>query len=110
MYYNVNSADITADSKQILDDIVKSLQENKILKVSIISHTDSKGDDNSNLLLSEKRAKNVLDYFISKGIEKSRLSSKGMGESKVINRCKNGVDCSEEEHKLNRRTEFIFSK
>jgi outer membrane protein OmpA-like peptidoglycan-associated protein len=110
VYYNVNSADITADSKQILDDIVKSLQENKILKVSIISHTDSKGDDNSNLLLSEKRAKNVLDYFISKGIEKSRLSSKGMGESKVINRCKNGVDCSEEEHKLNRRTEFIFSK
>jgi outer membrane protein OmpA-like peptidoglycan-associated protein len=110
VYYNVNSADITVDSKQILDDIVKSLQENKILKVSIISHTDSKGDDNSNLLLSEKRAKNVLDYFISKGIEKSRLSSKGMGESKVINRCKNGVDCSEEEHKLNRRTEFIFSK
>ncbi len=110
VYYKVNSADITTDSKQILDDIVKSLQENKTLKLSIISHTDSQGDDNSNLQLSEKRAKNVMDYFLSKGIEKSRMSSKGMGETKIINRCKNGIDCSEDEHKLNRRTEFIFSK
>lgn len=110
VYYKVNSADITNDSRQVLDDIIKSLQENKSLKLSIISHTDSQGDDNSNLQLSEKRAKNVMTYILSKGIEKGRLSSKGMGETKIINRCKNGIDCSEEEHKLNRRTEFIFSK
>lgn len=110
VYYKVNSVDITPESKQILDDIVKSLQENKALKLSIISHTDSQGDDNSNLQLSEKRAKNVMTYILSKGIEKIRISSKGMGETKIINRCKNDVDCSEEEHKLNRRTEFIFSK
>ncbi len=110
IYYEVNSAEVNPDSKIILDNIIVSLKENSSLKLSIISHTDAQGEDNSNKLLSEKRAKTVMDYILSKGIEKERLTYKGLGESKILNRCKNGIDCSEEEHKLNRRTEFVFSK
>lgn len=110
IYYDVNSSEINADSKIILDQIIGSMKQNKTLKLSIISHTDSKGDDNSNKILSEKRAKNVMNYFLSKGVEKERLISKGLGETKIINRCVNLIDCSEAEHKLNRRTEFIFTK
>lgn len=110
IYYTLNSFQLNPDSKVILDEIVNSLKQNKTLKLSIISHTDAQGDDNQNLELSQKRAKSVMDYFIAKGIEKERLSMKGMGESNILNRCKNGVECSEAEHKLNRRTEFKFSK
>ncbi|MCD6017849.1 MAG: OmpA/MotB domain protein [Bacteroidetes bacterium] len=110
VYYKVNSSEITPESKLILDGIISSMKNNKSLKLSIISHTDSQGDDVANMNLSEKRARNVMDYFLSKGIQKENLTSKGLGETKIINRCKNNVDCSEEEHKLNRRTEFIFSK
>jgi outer membrane protein OmpA-like peptidoglycan-associated protein len=51
-----------------------------------------------------------MEYFILKGIEKSRLSAKGFGETQIKNRCINGIDCSETEHMLNRRTEFNFTK
>lgn len=108
--YEINSAEINEDARKILDNIIISLKENSSLKLNIISHTDSKGDDNSNKLLSEKRAKNVMNYLISHGINKEKLSAKGMGETNVLNRCTNDIDCSEAEHKLNRRTEFIFTK
>jgi outer membrane protein OmpA-like peptidoglycan-associated protein len=110
IYYDLNSIQISSESKQILDQIINSMNTNKTLKLTIISHTDSQGDDNDNQQLSEKRAKNVLSYFISRGVEKNRLISKGLGETKILNRCKNGIDCSELEHKLNRRTEFNFTK
>ena len=110
VYYQINSSEITPESKLILDGIVNSMKNNKSLKLSIISHTDSQGEDVANMNLSQKRARNMMDYFLSKGIQKEKLTSKGLGETKIINRCKNSVDCSEEEHKLNRRTEFIFSK
>ena len=86
------------------------MKNNKSLKLSIIGHTDSQGDDLKNKQLSVNRANNVMNYFVDNGIEKERLSIQGLGETKLLNRCKNGIDCSEEEHKLNRRTEFIFSK
>ena len=60
-----------------------------------------------NLKLSNERAKAAVEYLISQGIESNRLKSKGFGESKLINHCKDGVNCSEEEHQQNRRTEFI---
>ena len=110
IYYATNSADINSDSQKKLDKIIKAMQDNKTLKLAIASHTDSKGDDASNMTLSEKRAQNVMEYFISKGIAKERLSAKGYGETQILNRCKNGIDCSETENELNRRTEFKFTK
>jgi outer membrane protein OmpA-like peptidoglycan-associated protein len=110
IYYDFNSVDIKPESVPKLDKIIDAMAQNKALKLSINSHTDSKGDDAYNLTLSEKRAQKVMDYFILQGIEKERLKAKGFGETQIKNRCKNGVDCSEIEHQLNRRTEFKFTK
>lgn len=110
IYYDVNSADFKPESIGKLDKIISSMTENKALKLKITSHTDSKGEDAYNMTLSEKRAQKVMEYFILQGVEKDRLVSKGMGESQIMNRCKNGVDCSEIEQQLNRRTEFKFTK
>jgi outer membrane protein OmpA-like peptidoglycan-associated protein len=60
--------------------------------------------------LSNRRAHAAVDYLVSKGISRSRLKSKGYGETKLLNKCADGVQCTEEEHKVNRRTEFKFTK
>jgi outer membrane protein OmpA-like peptidoglycan-associated protein len=110
VYYDPNSADVKTESLEKLDKISSAMLLNKSLKLCINSHTDSKGEDTYNMTLSEKRAQKVMEYFIFKGIEKSRLSAKGFGETQIKNRCINEVDCSETEHMLNRRTEFNFTK
>jgi outer membrane protein OmpA-like peptidoglycan-associated protein len=110
IYYAPNSSEIDDASMVNIDKIISAMKQNPALKLFISSHTDSKGEDAYNMMLSEKRAKNVLNYFLSKGIAASRLTAKGYGETQIKNRCKNGVDCSELEHELNRRTEFKFTK
>lgn len=110
IYYAPNSAEIDEKSMVILDQIVNAMNQNMALKLAIESHTDATGDDNYNLTLSGKRSQTVLNYLTSKGIAASRLGAKGFGETQIKNRCKNGVDCSELEHELNRRTEFKFTK
>ena len=110
VYYDPNSSDIKPESIEKVDKIISELAQNKSLKLSINSHTDSNGEDTYNIALSEKRAQKVMEYFILQGIEKGRLKAKGFGETQIKNRCKNGVDCSEIEHQLNRRTEFNFTK
>ena len=110
VYYDPNSSDIKPESIEKLDKIISEMALNTSLKLSINSHTDSKGEDAYNITLSEKRAQKVMEYFILQGIEKGRLKAKGFGETQIKNRCKNGVDCSEIEHQLNRRTEFNFTK
>jgi len=91
---------------ETLNKIVAVLQENSSIKVDISAHTDSKGNDQENFVLSEQRAKAVINYLVKNGISTARLSSKGNGETMLINRCKNGVECSELEHAVNRRVEF----
>jgi outer membrane protein OmpA-like peptidoglycan-associated protein len=110
IYYAPNSAEISDLSQAILDKIIRAMLANPALKLAIASHTDANGDDAYNMSLSEKRAHIVQQYFLSKGIAKERMTAKGYGETMIKNRCKNGVDCSELEHELNRRTEFKFTK
>lgn len=92
--------------KNILDKVITVLNSNKNLNIELSSHTDSRSSDAYNLQLSQKRAKSAVDYLISKGISKTRLKAVGYGETRLLNKCKNDVECSEEEHALNRRTEF----
>jgi hypothetical protein len=66
--------------------------------------------DSYNLKLSQKRAEEAVNYIIGKGISKTRITAKGYGESKLLNRCKNGINCSEEDHQFNRRTEFKVTR
>jgi hypothetical protein len=76
--------------------------------VELGSHTDSRGSNEYNLQLSENRAKSVYLYLANRGIQPERLSYKGFGESRVLNRCFDGVECSDNEHQANRRTEYLI--
>ena len=111
IYYEDNSFNLSREAKLSVYGLVKTMKSNRNLHVEIAAYTDSKGDDSYNLDLSTKRANAVLEYITSKGIEDDRVTAVGYGESKIINRCVNGVtDCSEKEHSVNRRTEFKFIK
>jgi peptidoglycan-associated lipoprotein len=108
--YGSGQYKIENDSKPVLDKVVKIMKENPKVKLVVVSHTDAEGDDISNMSLSEKRSGSVIAYFISKGVDKTRLKAVGKGETEIRNRCTNGVDCSDKENEYNRRTEFKFSK
>ncbi len=109
IYYGSNLFALNGDSKKELDRVAIVLKDNDGLKIELGSHTDSKGSDALNLELSKNRAKAVYDYLVSRGISKKRMSFEGYGETKIKNRCKNGVNCIDDEHKVNRRTEYLVS-
>lgn len=106
IYYDYNKATLREESKLVLDSILIFFSDNKDLAIEIGSHTDSRGSDVYNEKLSQARAQSVVDYLIMKGVETSRLTAKGYGETKLVNNCANGVECTEEEHQKNRRTTF----
>ena len=106
VYYETGSARLTAASKKVLDERLLTILNDKPVNIEIMSHTDSRGNDDFNQSLSQQRANSVVNYLVSKGISRSRLSAKGYGETRLANRCANGVDCSENQHQQNRRTEF----
>lgn len=116
--YDEDVVDLSNETKEILVHIDKILRQKKNLHLEIYSYTSSLGDDNHNLELSQKRAKVIKDFFISKNIVndrsrnivEDRITAIGMGEAKILNRCFNGVECSEKEHNYNLRTEFRFIK
>jgi len=91
-----------------LDKIATILSENDALEIEVSSYTDSRGSSAYNIQLSNRRAKSTVDYLVSQGIDRNRIKSKGYGESRMINKCVNGVECSEEAHAKNRRTEFVI--
>jgi outer membrane protein OmpA-like peptidoglycan-associated protein len=109
IYFDLGKAVIRADAAAELDKIVSVMEANPGMKIELGSHTDARGSDASNLSLSDKRAKASAAYIVSKGISSDRIVGKGYGESKLVNACVNGVKCSEKEHQLNRRTEFIVT-
>lgn len=90
--------------------LVKVLQENPAYKLEIFSHTDAVGDARSNMILSDKRAQAMSNLFVNKGISKERITWKGFGETKIINRCVDGIECPDKENQVNRRTEFKIIK
>ncbi|MFS4415670.1 OmpA family protein [Maribacter sp. 2307ULW6-5] len=105
--WNLGSATLTNEARRIIDTrLMPVLQQNPGAKLEIASHTDVRGNAASNQDLSERRAKAVADYLISKGVNSSLLVANGYGENRVKNRCKEGVSCTEREHAVNRRTEF----
>ncbi len=108
IYFDFDKSNIRSDAEVELAKILQAMKEYPELKIHIESHTDSRGDDNYNLQLSERRAKSTLEWLVSKGINRNRLSAKGYGESQLINSCSNGINCSESDHQLNRRSMFII--
>jgi outer membrane protein OmpA-like peptidoglycan-associated protein len=108
--YDMSRYELGETSKQKLDKLGRTLMENQSIRLEVISHTDSQGDDAANMQLSEKRSGAVVAYLIFIGVNKTRLKGVGKGETEIRNRCKNHVSCSDMEHSYNRRTEFRFYK
>ncbi|MDX5347524.1 MAG: OmpA family protein [Hymenobacteraceae bacterium] len=106
IFYDYNSAEIRPDAAQELDKLVQTLKDNPKITIELSSHTDARGKDAYNLELSQRRAQSAVDYIISQGIDKSRITAKGYGETKPV--VKNAK--TEEQHQLNRRTEFKVTK
>lgn len=110
LFYELGASSLSISSKELLDKMIVVLKNYPQFKITVISHTDSQGDENANLKLSIKRAEEVATYLFSKGISKDRLIAIGKGETEIRNRCGNNIDCSDKEHEYNRRTEFKFNK
>ena len=111
VYYNYGESKILPEAANTLDKVINIMKNDPLLVIDLSSHTDSRSTQEFNLKLSEQRAKAAVDYILKGGISKDRISGKGYGESRLINKCVDGVDCTEEEHAKNRRTEFkILSK
>jgi outer membrane protein OmpA-like peptidoglycan-associated protein len=104
--YDYNKATLRPESESELNKLAGFLLENSNIKVELSSHTDSRGGDSYNKRLSQKRAQSCVDYLIRKGVAKENIVAKGYGESRLLNRCDDGVECTEEEHQQNRRTEI----
>ncbi len=109
IYYESGSFKILPAAETVLTKAIDAMKKNPTLLLEVQSHTDATAGDEYNMELSQKRANTVVDYIVSKGIDKKRLTAKGFGETQILNRCANGVDCSDEEHRQNRRTVFKLS-
>ncbi len=106
IYYDLDKYNILPAASVILDKVVDVMNAHPNTKIECGSHTDSRASDGYNLILSQKRAQSVIDYLVARKIDPARLVAKGYGETQLLNQCSNGQKCTEEEHQLNRRTEF----
>ena len=110
IYFDLNKYNIRKDAGVDLAKIVEVLKENPTMKIEIKSHTDSRQTAAYNLKLSNKRAEATAKWMIKNGIDASRLTWNGFGESQLINNCSDGINCTEKQHQENRRSEFIITK
>lgn len=102
--YDLDKNDIRPDAALALDKLAALMKEFPDLEIRIESHTDSRGSDDYNMLLSKRRAKAAFDYLVSKGVDSNRMIYQGYGETRLLNNCGNGVDCADEQHEVNRRS------
>ncbi len=107
IYFEYDKSNITQEGAFELDKLVQVMKNNDKMVILAKSHTDSRGSDNYNLKLSDRRAKSTVQYIVSKGIDASRISGKGMGELEPKEVCN---PCTEAQHALNRRSEFLIVK
>lgn len=108
IYFDLDKSYIRLDAAIELQKVIAVLEAYPQMKIDVRSHTDSRASDSYNMALSERRAQSTMDYISQNGaISRSRLTGRGYGETQLVNRCSNGVPCSEIEHQLNRRSEFI---
>ncbi|AIY15082.1 OmpA family protein [Cellulophaga baltica] len=107
IYFDFDQSYIRKDAQIIMEKVIAYLNQYPDTKIRIGSHTDARANDAYNSRLSERRAKATYDYLVKKGIDASRLTFKGFGETQLTNECENTVNCSAEKHQQNRRSEFI---
>ncbi|SKB46750.1 OmpA family protein [Maribacter arcticus] len=108
VYFDLNSSVIKGKSKTILDSLSLIMEEIPTLKLTITSHTDSRGAANYNDWLSQRRVDKTKDYLLSKGISEDKLVTEAYGERMLLNECDDNTYCPEEKHAVNRRSEFVI--
>ena len=108
IYFNFDKFNIRPDAALELDKVVAVMKKYPELIIEGGSHTDSRGGFNYNVTLSTNRAISTVQYIIEQGIDPKRITAKGYGETELVNGCADGVQCSEIDHQLNRRTEFVI--
>jgi outer membrane protein OmpA-like peptidoglycan-associated protein len=106
IHFDYDKSVIKPEDRKKLDILVKVLKENPTFTLNIGAHADSRGTNAYNKSLSNRRAAATVNYFVSKGIRKSRIEATGFGEELLLNRCSDGVECPEEDHARNRRAEI----
>lgn len=106
IYYDYNSANLRDSSKLVLDGLFELLSNNPSIVIELSSHTDGRGGAEYNKTLSQQRAESCTKYLVGKGIAENRLVAKGYGKEKLLNDCGEKSKCTEEQHQVNRRTEF----
>lgn len=107
IYFDFDKSNITAPAAFELDKLVQIMNKYPEMVIKVESHTDIRGNDTYNQLLSDRRARTTVQYVISKGIDEARISGEGKGESELKVDC--GSGCTDEEHQMNRRSEFIIT-
>jgi len=110
IYYDLDKSNIRPDAAAELDKLVSFLNQYPNLRIQVSSYTDSRASGDYNQALSQRRATAVVDYLTAKGIDPDRLTATWFGESNLVNNCLPGVQCTEAQHQLNRRTEFKVIK
>ena len=108
IYFDLDKSDIKPVAALDLEKILDVLKTHPNMKIDIRSHTDSRASFKYNEALSERRTKSILQWFIVNGIQADRLTGRGYGERQLVNGCSDGVPCTEEQHQMNRRSEFII--
>jgi len=106
IYFDIDSPNLRSASKVELDEFIQVLTEYPEIRIELRAHTDCRGSADYNLKLSEMRAEVVVNYLIEKGINRNRLTFKGLGDTCPVNECTKDVTCTEEKHQENRRVEF----
>lgn len=109
IYFDLDKWDIRPDAALELEKILDVMKQYPNMKIDVRSHTDSRQTHKYNEKLSDRRAKSTMSWLVKNGIDASRLTGKGYGETQLVNKCADGVKCSEEEHQANRRSEFIIT-
>ncbi|TDE05729.1 OmpA family protein [Flavobacterium sandaracinum] len=109
IYFDLDKSNIRQEAAFDLEKILDVLNQNPTMKLDIRSHTDSRQTFKYNEALSDRRAKSTINWLIKNGVSADRLTGKGYGETQLVNKCADDVECTEEEHQLNRRSEFIIT-
>jgi outer membrane protein OmpA-like peptidoglycan-associated protein/tetratricopeptide (TPR) repeat protein len=104
IYFDYDKSNVTAKAAFELDNLVQAMKKYPDMVIYATSHTDSRGSNGYNMKLSDRRAKTTVQYVISKGIDATRISGAGKGETEMAVDC--GTNCSEEQNQMNRRSEF----
>ena len=108
--FELNKSTIKKESKKALDKVLRLMKKYPKMEIDFGAHTDARGGDTYNLNLSESRAVETVEYLIAQGLDSNRISGKGHGEKELLNKCANNVKCTDLEHGINKRTEFVVIK